>query len=184
MDSIRQRMIAVVERLAENLPALPRRLRHPLSLDRIGRERLLAQHVLARSQRRNRPFAVQRIRQRIVDNVEAGIIDKIVVGRDHSRDPVSVGEFARPLRIARRDRDYFSLGHILRRLNQCVRRNPRRTKNSKPKWTLFCHRTILQPAIGLMPCGPLVQRFLRRHLVVVRPLPFARSRNGMARWRS
>ena len=53
MDSIRQRMISVMERLTENLPALLRRLRHPLSLDRVGGERLLAQHVLARTQRRD-----------------------------------------------------------------------------------------------------------------------------------
>ena len=48
---------------------------------------------------------MQRIGQRVVDDVDLGVVDHVVVGADDPFDAVLVGENLGPLRIARRDGD-------------------------------------------------------------------------------
>ena len=49
-------------------------------------ERLLAQHVLARLERADRPFAVHRVRQRDVHRFDLRVGEESVVGTERARD--------------------------------------------------------------------------------------------------
>ncbi len=68
------------------------------SLGGVGREGLLAQHVLARGERGHRPSAVESVGQRVVDGVDVGVVDELLVGADHAGDAVLGGEGRRPAR--------------------------------------------------------------------------------------
>jgi hypothetical protein len=48
-------------------------------------------------------------------------------------------EFPRAPGVARRNRDDFGIRHIPRRLDQRIRRNPRRAEDSESQWTSCCH---------------------------------------------
>jgi hypothetical protein len=69
----------------------------------VGRERLLAQHVLARRDRLERPRRVQRIGQRVVHRVDLRIGEHLVVGAVRLGDAVLGGVPGRPGQIPRGD---------------------------------------------------------------------------------
>ena len=59
-------------------------LDHGPRLVRVGREGLLAQHVLAGPQGGHRPVAVEPVRERVVDGVDVGVLDQL---RVRAQDP-------------------------------------------------------------------------------------------------
>jgi hypothetical protein len=54
----------------------------------VSRHRLLAQDVLARPEGTNRPFDVERVRERDVDHLESGIGEQLLVRAVRLRDVV------------------------------------------------------------------------------------------------
>ena len=102
------RMRAHHERLAHlHARPVPRRDQF-MNLGQVQRQRLFAQHVLARLRRSDRPRHMQMIGQRIVDGVDLRILQQILVR------PVRFGETQRPRRllrpalVARGDRRHFA----------------------------------------------------------------------------
>ena len=69
------------------------------------RERLLAQHVLAGLERADRPRHVERVRQRDVDRLDVGVLEKRLVAPVRALDPVVARVRFGPRRVAARDRD-------------------------------------------------------------------------------
>jgi hypothetical protein len=69
----RERMVDVVERLDDGHARRDRCVAHLPGLDRVRRERLLGQHVLARPDRGQVPRPVQAVGQRVVDDVHLGV---------------------------------------------------------------------------------------------------------------
>ncbi len=82
----RLRMMPVHERFGDD-DAVTRRGRGD-AIDVVDgqRDRLFAEHVFARFRRLDRPFRVQMIRQRNVDDVDVGIGEHRLVRRDRARD--------------------------------------------------------------------------------------------------
>src|SRR5947209_1093116 len=80
-----------------------------------SRERLLAQHVLARLERADRPRHVERVRQRDVDGLDVRVLEERLVATVRALDPplarVRVGAGL----VAARDRDEIGLRRGLRR---------------------------------------------------------------------
>ena len=68
-------------------------------------EGLLGQHRLARRDGGEVPRRVQRVGQRVVDDVHLGVVDHVLVRGDDPLDAVLVGEHRGPLGIPRRHRD-------------------------------------------------------------------------------
>jgi hypothetical protein len=66
--------------LAQRDPGVLARRRHRLGVGGRGRERLLAEHVLASRGGAHDPLAVQAVRQRHVDRLDLGIVEHGLVG--------------------------------------------------------------------------------------------------------
>ncbi len=75
-------------------------------LGRVGGERLLAQHVLARFQRGDGPFGVKPVGKRVVDGVDFGVLEQGPVALGDAVDSVLSGERRGPLAIACSDCDH------------------------------------------------------------------------------
>ena len=71
--ALRERVVAVVERLHHDEPGARRDGGDGFGFLGVRGERLLAQHVLARFERGDRPLRVQAVGERVVDRVEVGI---------------------------------------------------------------------------------------------------------------
>ncbi len=103
------RMEAHHERLGDQLAGPVARGDQRLGFLRVERDRLLAQHVLARLQRADRPRDVQLVGQRIVDRLDRRIGEQFVVGAVGLGDPVrrrrrlGLGEVARGDRVDARN---------------------------------------------------------------------------------
>ena len=69
-------------------------------LGRVGRERLLRQHVLARLDGPEVPRAVQRVGQRVVDRLDLRVGQQVLVGLVDPLDAVLLRERGGPLRVA------------------------------------------------------------------------------------
>ncbi len=99
------------------------------------RDRLLAEHVLARVGGANGPGHVQVIRQRIVDRVDLGIGDQLVVRAVRARNAERRRGRAR---LARRSRDAMATtrecGGRLHRRNHLGQRDVRRAENAPANW--------------------------------------------------
>ena len=101
----------------------------PLCLRAITRERLLGQHRLTRSDGRQIPRRVHRIGQRVVHDVDLGVIDHLIVGRQNALHAVLFGEQLRPLGVTRRDGDQ-SVSQLLRGPDDGELGDPRRTEHA------------------------------------------------------
>ena len=73
--ALRERVVAVVERLHDDETRARRDRGNRFGFLRVRGERLLAQHVLARLERGDRPLRVQPVGQRVVDRVDVRIGD-------------------------------------------------------------------------------------------------------------
>ena len=107
-----ERVVAVVERLHHHEPGAIGDRRDLLGLGGVAGERLLAQHVLARFERGDRPLRVQAVGQRVVDRVDVGIGEEVGVGVEHPRDAVLGRERVGPRAITRGDADDLDLGRV------------------------------------------------------------------------
>jgi hypothetical protein len=96
-------VVAVHERLHQNETGLVRAIERLLDLRRVTRVRLLAQDVLAGRERSQRPLVVEAVRQRVVDGVDVGIVEELLVGAVRPRNRVLERVRLRAKRIARRD---------------------------------------------------------------------------------
>ena len=74
-----QRMVAIVEGLDEHTTRPLGGPGHRFCLGDARRERLLAEHVLARLERADGPLGVERVRQGIVDGLDLGIREERLV---------------------------------------------------------------------------------------------------------
>jgi len=104
----------------------------PLRLRAVASERLLGQHRLTRRDCRQIPRRVQRIGQRVVHDVDFGIIDHFVVGRQNAFHAVLFGEQSRPLRVTRRDGDQL-VAQVVCRADDGQFCDPRRAEYSDPQ---------------------------------------------------
>ena len=84
--------------------------RHPLGFDGVGRERLLAQHVLAGGQGPQGPLGVEPVGQRIVDGVDVLVGQQLGVGPPDHRDVVLGGEYLGPVSVTGGDRPDLDAG--------------------------------------------------------------------------
>ena len=95
-----QGVVLVVEGLHHHQPGVAVvRLGHGPGLVGVGREGLLAQDVLARLEGGDGPVAVQPVGQRVVDGVDVGVVDQLLVAAEHPGDPLLAGELLRPLAV-------------------------------------------------------------------------------------
>src|SRR5258708_37226372 len=81
-----------------------RRGAHALGLRRIQRQRLLAEHVLARLERADGPRLVVAVDERDVDRVDLRVVEKRIVRGGRARSVESIRHLPRALRVAARDR--------------------------------------------------------------------------------
>ena len=128
-----ERVVPVVERLHHDEAGARRDRGHRFGFLGVRGERLLAQHVLARFERGDRPLGVQPVGQRVVDRVDVGIGEQRGVGVVHLRDAVLRRERLGAAAIARRDRDAPRLRATLRAgLIDRGRRDARRAEDADP----------------------------------------------------
>ena len=93
-------VVLVVEGLHDHEPGVAVvRLRHGPGLVGVGRERLLAQDVLAGLEGGHGPVPVQAVGQRVVDGVDLGVVDQFRIAVEHPGYPVLTGELLRPVPI-------------------------------------------------------------------------------------
>ena len=93
-------VVAVVEGLHHHQPgALGRRNRHLPGFNRVRGERLLAEHVLAGFQGFQRPLRVQSVGQRVVDGIDAGVVQQGLIRVRHPGNVVLARELDRPLPV-------------------------------------------------------------------------------------
>ena len=100
----RRRVVDRVERLDEDLPGILGLSLHDHRLLGVLAHRLLAEHVLARAEGRDRERHVERVRQRVVDGVDRLIREQLLVAAVRGRDTVRVGKLLRALEGSRRHR--------------------------------------------------------------------------------
>ena len=129
----RQGVVPPVERLHHHAPRARRHLRHLPRLRLVGRERLLAEHVLAGLERPDRPLGVEAVGQGVVHGRDGLVREERLVARRHARDAVLRRERLRPPPIPRRHARDLDLVHALRRPNQRHRRDPRRPQDPHPQ---------------------------------------------------
>jgi hypothetical protein len=125
-----ERVIAVVKGLDEPVAGSLRRLAHPLGLDGIRGEGFLAEHVLSRLQRADRPLAVQAVRERIVDRVDRRIVEQRLIARVGLVEAVLDLKPSGALRLAGGDPVDLSVGDVPRRANQGHRRDAGGSENA------------------------------------------------------
>jgi hypothetical protein len=77
-----------VEGLDEREARLRGHVRHALGFGRVGGHGFLAQHMLTGSQRPNAPLAVQAVGQWIVDRIDLGIGEQVIIRLMNTRDRV------------------------------------------------------------------------------------------------
>lgn len=75
------------------------------SIGGVETERLLAQYVLARLERRDRPVDMEVVRQGVVNCLDARISEQVVVRPVCDRHPALIGPCGRPSEIPRSDCD-------------------------------------------------------------------------------
>ena len=95
-----QWVVAIVEGLHQHPAARLRRRDHGASLAGVHRKGLLAQHMLARLERGDGEVGVPRGRQGVVDRIDVGPGDQVLIGLRHLGNAVQLGEGARPGRIS------------------------------------------------------------------------------------
>ena len=81
------------------------RLGHGSGLVGVGRERLLAQDVLAGLEGGDGPVPVQAVGERVVDGVDLGVVHQLLVAAHDAGNALLAGEFGGPLAVAGRHGD-------------------------------------------------------------------------------
>ena len=130
--ALRERVVPVVERLHHDEPGARRDRRHRFGFRGVRRERLLAEHVLARLQRRDRPLGMEPVGQRVVDRIDLGIGEERRVRVVHGRDPVLRREGLGAAAIAGRHRSHLGFGVVAGGLDHPARRDARRAEDADP----------------------------------------------------
>ena len=150
-----QRVIAVVESLDDgdarcggSIGDLPR-------LGGVGRERLFAQHMLARGDRRQGPFGVQPIGERVVDGVDLRVGDEVGIRRQHPCDAVLVGVALGAFGVTGRDGHDVDVRNAAGGLHHRRRGNLGRAQNADPQPILRRHASYCLPPPC---CRPAVSR--------------------------
>lgn len=100
-------MVAVHERFRQQHVRLPASRGHPLRLAGRQRNRLLAQHMLARLRRPDRPFHMKMIRKRNIDGVDARIGEQLLVAAVRLRNVELPGRLLRSEQLAASDCRHF-----------------------------------------------------------------------------
>ena len=103
---------------------------HALRFLRVRGERLLAEHVLARFERGDRPFGVQTVRQRVVDRVDVRVGEQCRIRIVHRCDAVLRRERVGPAAIAGRNRNDFRFADVAGGFDHGGRRDTRRAENA------------------------------------------------------
>ena len=106
--SCRQRLVTIHEPFFDDDAGRRGGGGNAIDVGRIERERLLAQHMLAGGDRRQRPRHVIGVGKGNVDRVDAGVIKQRVVPLDGPRDRPLGGVLRRPHRVAAGHRDQFA----------------------------------------------------------------------------
>ena len=75
-------------------------LDHGARLVCVGREGLLAEHVLAGPQGGHRPVAVEPVRERVVDGVDVAVLDELRVRAQDPGNALLSGELVSPVRVS------------------------------------------------------------------------------------
>ena len=101
-QALGQRVVLVVEGLHHHHTRVAVvRLGHGPGLVGVGRERLLAQDVLAGLQGGDRPVPVQAVGERVVDGVDVGVVHQLGVAVEDPGNALLVGEFLGACRRSR-----------------------------------------------------------------------------------
>ena len=105
-QALGQRVVLVVEGLHDDHAWVAVvRLRHGSGLVGVGRERLLAQDVLAGLEGGDGPVPVQAVGERVVDGVDLGVVHQLFVAAQDAGNALLAGEFGGALAVARRHGD-------------------------------------------------------------------------------
>ena len=112
-----------------------RRIRDLCRRRSIRRERLLAQHVLARLERAHRPLRLHGRRQRDVDEIDIGVSEHggVVARVGHTE---AIRGIAGPFGVARADRDHAHSVEIARRLDDRPLGDPRGPEDADAEVTV------------------------------------------------
>ena len=115
-----ERVVLVVEGLHDDHTWVAAgRLGHGPGLVGVGREGLLAQHVLAGPQRGDRPVPVEAVGEGVVHGVDLGVLDHRGVAVQDPRNALLAGEFGGPLAVACRHGGDDGHPRSAGRLDQC-----------------------------------------------------------------
>ena len=125
-----QGVIAVVERLHQHPAGAGGGSRHRLGLGRVGRERLLAEHVLAGIEGADGPLGVQPVGQGVVDGLDLRVGQQRLVAGIDMPHALACRESVGAPRVARRHRDDRRTRHATRRAHQRHRRNAGRAQDT------------------------------------------------------
>src|SRR5437868_868399 len=109
----RLRMVAPHERLHQQAAVSLCGGERALDLGRVARERLLAQHVLARLERTDRPLHVRPVRERDVHDLDVGIREQRLIRAVRVRNVPLARVRSRALLGAARDRDELAERRLL-----------------------------------------------------------------------
>ena len=97
-QALGQGVVLVVEGLHDHQPGVAVvRLRHGPGLVGVGGERLLAQDVLAGLEGGDGPVPVQAVGEGVVDGVDVGVVDQLLVAADDAGNALLAGELRRPV---------------------------------------------------------------------------------------
>ncbi len=125
-----ERVVAVVERLHHHEPGAVGDRGHLFGLGGVVGEGLLAEHVLARLERGDRPLRVQTVGQRVVDGVDVGIGEQVGVGVEDARDAVLGGVGVGAAAVTRGDRDHLGILRVAGGLDDRGGRDARGAEDS------------------------------------------------------
>ena len=96
-------------RLHQEQAAIACGVDHPTTLRSVQRERLLAQHVLARLQEHERVAFVARLRSSYVHDVDQRVSRQLLIAAMRVRHVEPLGECSRPIDRSRPDRHEFGI---------------------------------------------------------------------------
>ena len=108
------RVVAPHERLHQQAPGPVGRVEGGLDLRGAARHRLLAEHVLARLERADRPLAVERVREGDVDGLDVRVVEQRLVAAVRALDAPLPRVLLGAGGVAARDRDQVARVRALR----------------------------------------------------------------------
>ena len=134
---------------------------HPFGVRRGGRHRLLAEHVLARSRRRDALLGVQAVRRCEQHRVEIGVGEQSVevgVCRFGGRRAVALGEVARASRVAAQHAPQLRTRCVVHRWCKRVVGDPagRDHRDTKGSGRVVRHHGLVRVSGSMFDVGPWV----------------------------